>query len=74
MPMYDYKKLRGLIKEHFNMPSNFAKAINIRTILLNSWLQGISFFDQLEIELIMKKLDLSEEDVNAFLVISNGGP
>lgn len=65
MLMYDYQKLRGLIKEHFNTLSNFAKAINMGTTTLNSRLQGTSFFDQMEIELISKKLDLSEEDVNA---------
>lgn len=73
--MYDYLKLRGLIKEHFNTLSNFEKTINTGTTTLNSRLQGTSFFDQMEIELISKKLDLSEEDVNTvFLATNNGKP
>lgn len=63
--MYNYQKLRGLIKEHFNTLSNFAQAINMGTTTLNSRLQGNSFFNQMEIELISEKLNLSEDDVNA---------
>lgn len=62
--MYDYSKLRGLIKEHFDTLANFAKAINMGTTTLNSRLKGSTYFDQMEIETISAKLGLGEDDVN----------
>ena len=62
--MYDYRKLRGLITEHYGTLGSFAKAIGMGTTTLNSRLNGYTFFDQAEIEKIAKKLDLDSKGVN----------
>ena len=62
--MYDYRKLRGLITEHYGTLGSFAKAINMGTTTLHSRLNGYTYFDQAEIETIAKKLDLNSGGVN----------
>ena len=62
--MYNYQKLRGLITEYFGTLGKFANAINMGTTTLNSRLNGTTYFDQVEIELIAEKLHLSFDDVN----------
>lgn len=62
--MYNYNKLKGLIKEHCKTQENFAKAMKLGTTTLNSRLNSITFFDQIEIERAAKILKLNEEDIN----------
>lgn len=63
--MYNYQKLRGLITEHYGTLGNFANAMNMGTTTLYSRLNGITFFDQEEIEKISKKFNLTTDDINA---------
>lgn len=62
--MYDYRKLRGLITEHFGTLGRFAKAIGMSSTTLNTRLNGTTYFNQTEIEIISKKLLLTPEQVN----------
>ena len=48
--MYNYNKLKGLIKEYFDTQEAFAKAIGIGVTTLQSRLNGTTFFNQREIE------------------------
>lgn len=73
--MYDYRKLRGLITEYYGMLGKFAKVINMGTTTLHSRLGGYTFFDQSEIEMIAKMLNLNSDGVNdVFLLTNNGKP
>jgi cytoskeletal protein RodZ len=47
--MYDYNKLRGLIKEHFGTLKNYADALGIGTTTLNTRLNNQTPFTQNEI-------------------------
>lgn len=46
---YNYQKLRGLIKEHFDTNEKFAKALGISLTTLQSRLNNTTYFDQEEI-------------------------
>ena len=62
--MYDYRKLRGQMTEHYGTFGKLAKAINMGTTTLHSRLDGNRFFDQTEIETIAKMLNLNSNGVN----------
>lgn len=61
--MYDYNKLKGLIKQYFSTQANFAKFLEIGTTTLNSRLSGETYFTQEEIDKCIKvfKLNTVEE-------------
>lgn len=50
MSVYDYSKLRGLIKQHFGNLANYAKYIGISQTSLNERLSSTLPFKQDEIE------------------------
>lgn len=60
--MYNYKRLRGLITEHFGTLGNFAKSINMASTTLYNKLNCTTYFDQMEIEKIASVLDLKTPD------------
>lgn len=47
--VYDYSKLRGLIREHFGTNAKFAAALGIGLTTLHSRLNGETYFNQEEI-------------------------
>ena len=47
--IYDYSKLRGLIREHFGTNANFATALGIGLTTLHSRLNSETYFNQEEI-------------------------
>lgn len=69
--MYEYSKLKGLIKEHFDTQENFAKAMGFGTTTLTSRLGGKSYFDQAEIDRAVDLLKLTPKDINAVFFTRN---
>lgn len=62
--MYNYDKLRGLIRQYFTTQAKFAKYLEIGTTTLNSRLNGETFFTQYEIEKSIKAFNLiTTEDI-----------
>lgn len=66
--MYNYNKLKGLIKQYFSTQANFAKFLEIGTTTLNSRLNGETYFTQEEIDKCIKvfKLNTVEEIEETF--------
>lgn len=62
--VYNYNKLRGLIKEKYGTLQNFAESLGIGTTTLNSRLNSETYFDQAEIERVATLLDLSKVEVD----------
>ena len=62
--VYNYNKLRGLIKEKCGTLQSFAESLGIGTTTLNSRLNSETYFDQAEIERIATLLELSKEEVD----------
>lgn len=60
---YDYRKLRGRIKEKFDTIENFAKYLGISATSLNNKLNNVVNFRQHEIEKAIKGLELTETEV-----------
>ena len=62
--VYDYNKLRGLIREKYGTLQKFAENLGIGTTTLNSRLNSETYFDQAEIERVATLLDLSKVEVD----------
>ena len=62
---YDYRKLRGRIKEKFNTIENFAEYIGISAVSLNNKLNNLVNFRQHEIEKAIAGLEITEQEVKA---------
>lgn len=62
--VYNYNKLRGLIKEKYGTLQSFAESLGIGTTTLNSRLNSETYFDQSEIERVATLLDLSKVEVD----------
>lgn len=61
--IYDYSKLRGLIREKFGTIANFADCVGISTTTLSKKLNNITTFTQPEIEKSIKLLDIPKNEV-----------
>ncbi|WP_282926921.1 DUF739 family protein [Helcococcus kunzii] len=64
MPVYNYNKLRGLIKEHFGTLDNYADYIGISNTSLNDRLNSRLPFKQDEIEKSIKGLKINPKDID----------
>lgn len=62
-PQYDYSKLRGLIKEHYDTLGNFSKALGISQTSLNDRLQNRIVFGQDEIERSIELLKINPSEI-----------
>lgn len=60
---YDYSKLRGLIKEHYNTLKNFSEALGISQTSLNDRLHNRIVFGQDEIERSIALLHIDADDI-----------
>ncbi|MBC5996351.1 DUF739 family protein [Romboutsia ilealis] len=60
---FDYKKLKGRIKEYYDTQDNFAKALNIGRTGLSLRLNNRMDFTQKEINRAYVLLDLSKEEI-----------
>jgi len=61
--MYNYSKLRGLIKQYFDTQAKYAQYLGIGTTTLTSRLSGETFFSQQEIEKSIKAFNLTSQDI-----------
>lgn len=62
-PIFDYRKLKGRIKEKFNTQDNFAIALGIGRVSLSQRLNNQLEFDAKEIFNSIKLLELTENDI-----------
>lgn len=62
-PIFDYRKLKGRIKEKFNTQDNFAVALGIGRVSLSRRLNNQLEFDSKEIFNSIKLLELTENDI-----------
>lgn len=63
---YDYRKLRGRIKEKFGTQSNFAKEIGLSEVSVSNKLNNNIDWGQEEIEKIMSALDIAYSDIHLY--------
>lgn len=64
MAIYNYSKLKGLIKEHFGTQEAYANALGISLTTLQSRLNGSTYFDQREIEESVELFKVDGAEVN----------
>ncbi len=62
-PIFDYRKLKGRIKEMFDTQDNFASALGIGRVSLSQRLNNQLEFDSKEIFRAIKLLKLTESDI-----------
>lgn len=63
---YDYSKLRGRIVEKFGTIKEFAQKIGRSTVSVSRKVNGLSSFDQDDVELWSKALDISMEEYGVY--------
>nr|DAT45986.1 MAG TPA: Protein of unknown function (DUF739) [Caudoviricetes sp.] len=69
-PIFDYRKLKGRIKEKFNTQDNFASALGIGRVSLSQRLNNQLEFDSKEIFRAVKLLGLEEKDIPEYFFCS----
>lgn len=62
--VYNYNKLRGMIREKYGTLQRFADNLGIGSTTLNSRLNSETYFDQDEIERAASLLNLSKTEVD----------
>lgn len=65
---FDYRKLRGKIKEVCNTQANFAAAIGLGRTSLNQRLNNILDFSQSEMEKTAEVLGFRKEDIPTYFL------
>lgn len=63
---YDYRKLRGRIKEKYGTQSEFSKKIGLSEVSVSNKLNNIVDWDQEEMENIIIALEIPYEDIRAY--------
>lgn len=63
---YDYRKLRGRIKEKFGTQSIFAKEIGLSDVSVSNKLNNNVDWGQEEIEKIISVLDIAYSDIHSY--------
>ena len=66
---FDYRKLRGKIKEVCNTQANFAAAIGLGRTSLNQRLNNILDFSQSEMEKAAEILGFRKEDIPTYFFV-----
>lgn len=64
--MFDYSKLKGKIKEVFDIQSNYAKALGLSETSVTNKLNNITNFTQTEIYETSKLLSISKEEIGLY--------
>ncbi len=64
--IYDYNKLKGKIKEVFGTQDKYAEALGISSTALINKLTGKSYFNQPQIEVSIKVLNIDILDIDAY--------
>lgn len=63
---FDYKKLRGLIKEKYDTQSVFAKAMGLSNVSISNKLNNNVEWKQEEIEKAIVVLDIAHSDIHSY--------
>lgn len=66
---YNYSKLKGRIVEKFGNIKNLSKSISLSATTLYKKLSGKEYFNQWQIEMIRKALEISETEVNEYFFV-----
>lgn len=64
--MYDYRKLRGKIKEYYDTQNAFAEALGISKSALSARLLSKTSFSQKEIIMSCELLHIEDSDIRAY--------
>ena len=64
--VYDYRKLRGRIREMFGTQANFAKKIGLSEVSVSNKLNNIVDWGQEEIEKTITALDIPYPDIHEY--------
>lgn len=64
--MFDYRKLRGKIRERYGTERDFAKALGVSPATLSAKLNNKLYFTQKDMRTICNMLDLSISDIPAY--------
>lgn len=64
--IYDYRKLKGKIKEVYDIQSEFAKALDISDTSLTNKLNSSTYFYQTEIDLACELLDIPVNEIGVY--------
>jgi hypothetical protein len=63
---YDYRKLRGRIKEKFGTQAEFSKRLGISEVSVSNKLNNVVDWGQEEMEHAISVLDIPESDIHAY--------
>ena len=66
---FDYRKLRGKIKEIYNVQSAFAAQLGISCTSLSNKLNGIVDFSQEEIAKSVELLEIEKQDIPLYFFV-----
>lgn len=64
--MYDYSKLRGLIREKLKTERDFAKALGRSHNFVSQVFKGDTFFSQTDIETAVEVLGINPNDIGLY--------
>lgn len=63
---FDYSKLKGKIKEIFDVQSNYAKALNLSETSVTNKLNNITYFTQSEISKSIDLLNIPFDEIYSY--------
>lgn len=63
---FDYSKLKGKIKEIFDVQSNYAKALNLSETSVTNKLNNITYFTQSEISKSIDLLNIPFDEIGLY--------
>lgn len=66
MARYDYRKLRGRIREKFGTQYSFAKAIGLSNVSVSNKLNNVIDWGQEEMERTIAVLELPYEEIHTY--------
>lgn len=66
MNSYDYRKLRGRIKEKYGTQAEFSKKIGLSEVSVSNKLNNLVDWDQEEIENVIIALEIPFTDIHAY--------
>ena len=66
---YDYRKLRGRIKENLALKQNFRKRLGISEVSVNNKSNNVVDWGQ-EMEHAISVLDIPESDIHAYFLLT----
>ncbi len=68
---YNYRKLKGRIKEQFETQENFARAMGMSSAALSARLNNVNDFSQSEIDHACQLLKIPDERIRPYFFYQN---